>query len=204
MINDVLSLLSNIWILAILFASATLLIRIQYLEIRKKQFILHRELIIITFVVYLLSLYHTVTFDNMNLGTMNLEPFAEILRYEIGSNLFYKNVVGNIILFIPFGFYIAYFLKIKDFIYLFFVSILLSSIIEVSQSMIGRVFDIDDIILNVFGTFIGFIVFRIIYKIKNVFTKKLMSDSVFYFFLFLGLIGTILIAIYYINLEVLM
>jgi glycopeptide antibiotics resistance protein len=92
-----------------------------------------------------------------------------MFRYPIGSNPFIKNVIGNMIMFIPFGFFSGYILKIKKGRYVLLLSILMSLIIETIQFQIGRVFDIDDIILNIMGGIIGYY----IYSLLNIFQKKL-------------------------------
>ena len=100
-----------------------------------------------------------------------------MLRYEIGSKLFIKNVLGNMILFIPYGFFISYFIKIKKPIITVILTFIVSLTIEVTQSLIGRVFDIDDIILNVIGGLAGYILFYLSSHIKF---NSLLQKNIFY------------------------
>lgn len=124
-----------------------------------------REIIKIIFIIYIIFLYHIVTFQSIKYAN-NLIPFTEILRYKIGSKLFIKNVIGNIILFIPFGILITYLKNITTPSKIISISLSTSLIIEIIQLLIGRVFDIDDIILNTIGAIIGYCIFKLVYKIK--------------------------------------
>jgi len=79
----------------------------------KKQVVLYRELLSLLFVIYVLCLFYVVTFQDVSWSTSNFVPFQEMFRYDFGSRLFIKNVLGNMLLFIPYGFFMAYYLKIK-------------------------------------------------------------------------------------------
>lgn len=122
-----------------------------------------KDLISFFFVIYLVILSFVVTSAHQNYLESNFTPFKEIFRYDILSPLFIKNIIGNILLFIPLGLFITYKLEIKR-IYFLVIIIYFSVTIETIQLIIGRVFDIDDIILNTFGGVIGFIIYRILKK----------------------------------------
>src|SRR5699024_1806752 len=111
--------------------------------------------ITLLFIIYVLCLFYVVTFQDVSWSTSNFTPFSEMFRYEIGSRLFIKNVLGNVILFLPYGFFAAYYLKLKKPWSILGLSILVSLTIETTQLLIGRVFDIDDIILNTIGGLFG-------------------------------------------------
>ena len=51
-----------------------------------------------------------------------------------------------------------------------------SIIVEVTQAMIGRVFDIDDIILNVIGGLIGYGIYALISRIGDSIPKVFKSN----------------------------
>ena len=125
--------------------------RIKY----KKKINLKKEFVLILFIAYLLILFSIVTYPTNEHGLNNYNLFNEILRYKIGSSLFIQNIIGNILLFIPFGMFLNYYFKIKIFS-LIIITILYSLSIECTQILISRVFDIDDIILNLVGSIIGF------------------------------------------------
>lgn len=100
---------------------------------------------------------------------MNLIPFKTIKRYydyrNVNSQLFYNNIIGNILLFVPFGFGLALLWEQKgSFIKMALVSILLPVLIECVQLFIGRQVDIDDILLNFLGSILGAIIVLLIRK----------------------------------------
>ena len=82
-------------------------------------------------------------------------------------------------MFMPYGLFITYFLKTKKVSLILFLSFILSLTIEITQFFIGRVFDIDDIMLNLIGALIGFYLFRIINNIKEK-LPKVLKNSIFY------------------------
>ena len=91
----------------------------------------------------------------------NFIPFKEILRYKVGSKVFMRNILGNILLFVPFGLFVSYIMKTRKVTPILFISLVTSGVIEYTQLKIGRTFDIDDIILNVAGGFVGYLIFII-------------------------------------------
>ena len=157
----------DIWPMLIIILVIVCSLRITYLLTRKKKFQLHKELIYLIAIVYLLCLFHVVTFQDTNYGVSNFIPFKEIFRYSIGSEKFFKNVMGNIMLFIPYGFLASYFLDNKKLSIMTILTIIASLTIETVQYYIGRVFDIDDIILNLLGGIIGFLIFVGLDAIRN-------------------------------------
>ena len=143
----------------------------------KKQFCLYKELISLSFVIYILCLFQVVTFqDNSNISSNNLIPFREMFRYDFGSRLFLKNVLGNIIMFLPYGFFTSYFLSEKKLMPIFILTVVTSLTIELTQLMIGRVFDIDDILLNIIGGVLGHYLYIIILKIGNMCPKVFQAE----------------------------
>ncbi len=128
------------------------------------------------FVVYLISLVFLLfIFDRAPYEgyRYNIVPFTEIKRYMYlfrdGNYEIYAimNLFGNLILFMPFGFFIpALFHKKYLLIRVILHSFFLSVSVELIQ-LISRVgsFDIDDIILNTIGGIVGFIVYIIIRSI---------------------------------------
>lgn len=156
-------------------------VRIAHLYNKKEEFVLHKELLLLSFVVYILCLFRIVTYQDITtVGGNNFIPFKEILRYEFGARLFVRNIIGNVLLFVPYGFFTALYVDIKKSRSAFFLVLLASVAIEFTQLGIGRVFDVDDIILNVLGGMIGFYIFRILDKISErlpkVFKSKLALD----------------------------
>ena len=154
----------------------------------KKEFSLYKELIALSFIIYILCLFQVVTFqDNNNISSNNLIPFREMFRYDFGSRLFLKNVLGNIIMFLPYGFFTSYFLKEKRLIPILALTVITSLTIESTQLMIGRVFDIDDILLNVVGGVLGHYLYILTLKIGDMCPKVLRAEW------FLNLVSIILL-----------
>jgi glycopeptide antibiotics resistance protein len=130
-------------------------------------------LFFLIFWVYLLVVVQTVFFPiAINTGysnprilpTINLVPFysgyCSIPKYCI------LNIVGNIILTIPFGFGINFLLRVKPRIFLW-LAISIGFGFEFSQLVISlafrsgfRTIDINDALLNATGVLIGYILFR--------------------------------------------
>lgn len=169
--------LPNVWPMIVIILVIVSSLRIAYLITKHKKFLLHKELIYLIAIIYVLCLFYVVTFQDNNFGTSNYVPFKEIFRYSIGSRKFIKNILGNIMLFIPYGFLSSYLLKNKKISVTFILTLIASGTIEIVQYYIGRVFDIDDIILNVIGGITGGLLFVGIDAIRSKF-RLLKNDTV--------------------------
>ncbi len=161
MFTDIfLQLVHSVWPMIFIFTIIIVSIRLVYIFNNKENFVLHKELLMLCFIIYILLLYYIVTFQDNNYGTNNFVPFREIFRYDVNSRLFLKNVIGNVLLFVPFGIFVTYYVKNDKVYQTLFLSILVSCSIEFAQSVIGRTADIDDVILNTIGGIIGYIIFK--------------------------------------------
>lgn len=161
----------------------------------KSSFVIHEEIFNLFFIMYLLMLFQLVTSQDIQAyNSTNLMPFREILRYDVGTKEFYKQVFGNIIMFIPFGYFVTSFCKIKGLGTITVVSALSSFVIEGVQHFIGRSFDVDDIILNVVGGIIGFLLYISLNAIRNHLPKFLRKD----WFLDLLSIALLVLAVLYV------
>lgn len=194
------SVLNNVWPTLVILEVVIILMRIFYIKNSGKKFILHEELLLLLFVAYILMLFDLVTSRDVYLSGTNLVPFKEILRYSIGSENFNRQVIGNIILFIPLGFFFTYYTRIKKIGSITIIAALISFTIETVQKYIGRSFDIDDIILNVVGGIIGFLIYvgldAIKKKLPDVFRKN-------WFYAFLTLVLIVLLVLYALGIIVL-
>ena len=123
-----------------------------------------KDIISLFFIIYIVFLAYVVTSKQLIYFESNFIPFKEICRYDLTSPLFFKNIIGNILLFIPLGFLIAYKLNLKHFYSIILLSLYFSVCIESIQLIIGRVFDIDDILLNTIGGIIGYCLFKLFFK----------------------------------------
>lgn len=194
------SVLNNVWPTLVILEVVIILMRIFYIKNSGKKFILHEELLLLLFVAYILMLFDLVTSRDVYLSGTNLVPFKEIFRYSIGSENFNRQVIGNIILFIPLGFFFTYYTRIKKIGSIAIIAALISFTIETVQKYIGRSFDIDDIILNVVGGIIGFLIYvgldAIKKKLPDVFRRN-------WFYAFLTLVLIVLLVLYALGIIVL-
>lgn len=154
-------------------------LRLSYLLKSKESFILHKELLTLFFMVYILCMFQVVTFQDVsNFGTNNFIPFKEILRYNFGSRLFIKNIIGNMVMFVPYGFFVSLYGKTVNWKSAFGLVFIASVVIESTQLAIGRVFDVDDILLNVSGGMIGYFGYYLLNKIGNL-SPKVFKSNIF-------------------------
>lgn len=98
---------------------------------------------------------------------MNLELFHTIRNYYrvfgFDGDLFGINVIGNILIFMPWGFGLALLWeKNRDLLRLTFHCAMLPILIECTQLFINRQVDVDDFILNFLGGMLGGLLFRLL------------------------------------------
>ena len=175
--NTIRGVASFTWPMIVISVVVLVSLRVTYLIKNKIRFVLYKELLMLCFVIYILCLFQVVTFqDTVSWSTNNFIPFREITRYSFGSRLFLKNVLGNMLLFLPFGFFTSYYLDVKKLYIPIFLTMIASCSIECVQMLIGRVFDIDDIMLNIFGGLLGYSVYYMLLKIGNSVPKVFQAE----------------------------
>lgn len=174
--GQLLDILSYTWPTIAMGVIIAVLLRVTYLITERKKIILHDELFKLCFLIYILCLFYVVTFQDVSWSSHNFIPFKEILRYDFGTNLFYKNIFGNMLLFLPYGVFIAKYAKTDKLYVVLLLAFITSLSIEVIQFLIGRVFDIDDIILNILGCTFGFLLYRWFRKINDKLPEFFRSD----------------------------
>lgn len=157
-----------------------LIIRLLYP--RNKKINIKRELLLIIFastIIMLLSQTIICEFYLENgvhikkgIHNNNFIPFkifydSYISHIKYGNyTYFIISLLGNIVLFIPYGFLLPSLYEIKA-KHVVLLGLSLSLFIELSQLFLPRWTDIDDIILNTFGTFIGYQLYKYYVKIYN-------------------------------------
>lgn len=167
------------WKILLVGIIIVILCRFLYFKYTKKKPVFYKEVLLLICASYLICLFYVVSFEDVQWSTSNFIPFKEITRYSLNSPMFIKNVIGNIIMFIPLGFFLGYFFKIKRKKWLFLLVMLISTAIECMQYYIGRVFDIDDILLNVLGGLIGYLTYDAFNKIKKQLPAILKKDFIY-------------------------
>ena len=103
----------------------------------------------------------------------NLELFREIKRFiiyreQLGAFAVFANLAGNILIFVPYGFFISVASRERGFFKTLFFSMGLRLCVEIIQlfTRVGS-FDVDDILLNTIGGVFGYIIFLICNGIRR-------------------------------------
>lgn len=113
----------------------------------------------------------------------NLVLFSEIKRFIkyrhiVGYKAFLANVVGNFVVFMPFGFLMPTLTRYKyNFIFITMLSLEFSLLIEIVQ-LITRLgsFDVDDLLLNTLGGSAGYVLYKICRIIYDAYHNKNMRN----------------------------
>lgn len=184
----------DLWPMLILISVVLVALRLTYLLVNKKKIVIYKELLSLSFIIYIVLLFELVTNTDFESYSNNFIPFREIFRYSFNSKLFYRNVIGNIMIFVPFGFLTSYYCKIDKKWYLSILITFITSItIEFIQMGIGRSFDVDDILLNIVGGFLGYIVYVIAEKIFKKYSDKFKNNFILNILCFLIILFLVLV-----------
>ncbi|REC51520.1 MULTISPECIES: VanZ family protein [Chryseobacterium] len=127
------------------------------------------KIIIVPYTLFLLCLmFFGMGRTQMEDNLLTIEPIFSTINFIKGC-ISWKEivtiVVGNVVMFIPFGFLGWIFPRLQDLQNLLFTFISAITIVEAIQyfSRMG-IFEVDDIILNTFGVFLGFLMKNFIEK----------------------------------------
>ena len=198
MIPNVNIVLKDIWPMLLLFVIVVFSMRIIDIITNNKRVFVYKDLRMLVFILYMFLLFELVTSTDFESYSNNFIPFKEILRYSFSSILFYKNVLGNVLLFVPFGYFVNVTLKNKKFIINILITFITSLSIELIQMNIGRSFDIDDILLNLVGGIVGYYIYKFLEYIKNKLPKVLQKEWLYGFlWIVILILGTLFIFDYY-------
>ncbi len=166
-----------------------LISRIIFIKSKSKKINWYHEITLFIFVLFTVGLSSQTIIPKFEFGVIgfnvvqngihetNLIPFKVLFEtynevFVNGYiNYFLINFLGNIILFIPIGFFIPLLWNVsnKKVILIGFCS---SLFIEICQLFLTRGTDIDDVILNTTGVLIGLFLYKIVYKHLNNFIVK--------------------------------
>lgn len=172
--------LNSVWPMIAIFLCVVIVVRLCYLISNHKKITIYKEVFGLIFIIYILLLFEMLTAtDTSHFHGINLKPFTEITRYKFGSRMFNINVFGNILIFVPFGLFISEYLSAKKVYLVFFISLVTSTFVELVQLKIGRSLDIDDIMLNVVGSILGYLLYKLLKHIKTKLPGFLKND-IFY------------------------
>lgn len=135
------------------------------------------RLLFVAYVLWMLWLlfgqrFGTQVYSQQLARSLNLRPFATVGMYWSllsggRSEVFWRhaviNLAGNVGMFIPLGFFLPrFFPKLRRFFSTFLLCLLLIALVEVVQyfTMLGAC-DIDDVILNMIGICIGYLLSKL-------------------------------------------
>ena len=147
---------------------------------RKVILVLGRFLFVayIGFLIYFLLFSDWYGRSGMTEYHYNLVPFVEIRRFweyreTVGAFAWITNLFGNVLIFMPFGFFLPMGSRKKSFFKTAVSSFELSLAIEVFQ-LVSKVgcFDVDDLMLNTFGGILGYFCFWICTQISRRYVKN--------------------------------
>ena len=100
-----------------------------------------------------------------NIAMILLIPFWSFDLINEGGDLVYLPILLNIIVFVPIGFLYGLTIK-KPAIIVILVGIIISVSIEILQFLLNKGFaEVDDIILNTLGCYIGFLFYKVVSKL---------------------------------------
>ena len=111
----------------------------------------------------------SLTYITSRLSTsVNLKPFHTIGSYlraydngNVSLTVVRNNLLGNFILFMPYPLFISAFSKWKNTVWIMLLTVLTVAAAELLQIITGLgSFDVDDIILNVTGAFIAYVILK--------------------------------------------
>ena len=203
--NRVYNIILDVLPMVVLFTIVMSSVRLVSVVYSKEKIYWRKEFKNLIYVIYTFILFVLVTSTDFESVGNNFIPFREIMRYKSTSGLFFRNVIGNILLFLPFGYLITDMVQSKANKCNPLITLLLTSITSISiesiQLFIGRSFDIDDIILNIFGGIIGYIIYKLLHVLLKQVRKK--YDNVFIDIISCMILLFIILLIIYICCEVL-
>lgn len=180
----------SIWPMITFISIIAITLRGAYIFRGSKKFVLHREILSWLFIVYVLCLYYMMMRSN-NIG-INLIPLIGLFE-NITKN--YEFIIHNILIFLPLGFFSSYYLNNKKASMTFMISLIISALIEGMLYYLGRGFNIDIVILNIVGGFIGYLIYVGLMAIKGKLPKFMKSDAFINIILILLIIFVVLFSL---------
>ena len=186
--NSIINQFMQVVPITLLIGMIYIIFRSIYVKRKKIHFNYKQELLYLIFICYLVGLFNLVLVPSnfwsriwhfIFYGFSN-NPFAGIFYFEYNfTPILYKiikgeyilgswvktMIIGNVLMFIPFGILLSLCNKKINSKNIFLYAILIPLMIEILQPFIGRSFDIDDIIMNFLGIIIGYLIIICIKKI---------------------------------------
>jgi glycopeptide antibiotics resistance protein len=159
-------------VLIVVFCSLVFIAFFLVLLIRKESLNMNFSLFLILMVIYSVALLILLFFrpNDQGYNSFNLIPFTTISFYlsgEVNNLIAFYNLAANLGLFIPFGIYLL--VKRYSIWKLIVFPIVGISFIEILQFFTHRgSLDIDDLVLNTLGVFIGYLLFPLFNRVITI------------------------------------
>lgn len=142
-------------------------------------------LLLIWIVLFKCNIYLSITNGYFEFKTLTLKerfdyyliPFIDYFNNDSTQTFIkFKDGILNVFVFIPLGLYLSFFIKKNKFIKVIIYTFLISLLFEIIQlfSLLGS-FQTEDLILNTFSGLLGYIIYKIIYKEKNIKVLNILS-----------------------------
>ena len=142
-------------------------------------------LLLIWIVLFKCNIYLSITNGYFEFKTLTLKerfdyyliPFIDYFNNESTQTFIkFKDGILNVFVFIPLGLYLSFFIKNNKFIKVIIYTFLISLLFEIIQlfSLLGS-FQTEDLILNLVAGLLGYIIYKIIYKEKNIKVLNILS-----------------------------
>lgn len=195
--NSILVYLSSIIPYVILILPIYLFFRLNYIKNKKQgKYNIYNEIALALLVVSITGIISqtvipefeyingkvsfATTLDRYNFIPFKIfyETYIEVTRYS-NTSYFIISLLGNIAIFVPLGILLPIcskkYQKMKNTVAF---GCIFSILIEVTQLLLPRATDIDDVILNTFGTFLGYLVFLLIKSVLPEFFEKFKQITI--------------------------
>lgn len=134
------------------------------------------EFIFCGYIITVLMLTDILTIKLSDFNTFHITPNLIPLKSTINDfiqhpSIVLEQILLNVVFFIPFGFLCSmiFLNQKKSFIKITVFSLIFTFYIEILEYLVGRYFDIDDILWNVIGAILGIILYKLYMKLSKVF-----------------------------------
>lgn len=139
---------------------------VNYYSMQRKQCVLWKQILSrCLFAFYMVMLFAVTFLGRADVEGFSFIPFSSYVEaWQKASLIAWRNIVINIIMFIPFGFLLpAIYKKADNLMGCFILSFVFSLGIELLQAFSNRgIFEIDDIINSIAGTLVGYAILKTI------------------------------------------
>lgn len=158
-----------------------------------KNYTLGNQILVSLFIIYLTTVVSITLFpiiiddETIYPSNINLIPFVNYINsfFVTGVNkTMFLQLGGNILLAIPYGVAVPFFMKHKKRSNYIAVALIFPLSIEILQLIIGvvtqtmyRTVDIDDVILNFIGCIIGYVIYKILPNFMKEFFAVRKQDN---------------------------